>query len=91
LYEAIEKSLLKHVPEARLEPSTKTGGTDSRYFRNRGLVAYGFQPVKVEGNYYDWFRMIHGDNERISIENLMFSYNVLKEAIEHFILTHEVG
>jgi acetylornithine deacetylase/succinyl-diaminopimelate desuccinylase-like protein len=88
LYEAIEKSLLKHVPEARLEPSTKTGGTDSRYFRNRGLVAYGFQPVKVEGNYYDWFRMIHGDNERISIENLMFSYNVLKEAIEHFILTH---
>jgi len=88
LYEAIEKSLLKHVPDARLEPSTKTGGTDSRYFRNRGAVAYGFQPLKVEGNYYDWFRMIHGDNERISIENLVFSYNVLKEAIEHFILVH---
>jgi len=85
LYKAIENSLLKHVPEARLEPSTKTGGTDSRFFRRRGVVAYGFQPLKVEGCYYDWFRMIHGDNERISIENLLFSYKVLKEAITSFI------
>ncbi|MEM1558111.1 MAG: M20/M25/M40 family metallo-hydrolase [Thermoproteota archaeon] len=87
LYKAIENSLLKHAPEARLEPTTKTGGTDSRYFRMRGIVAYGFQPLKVEGSYYDWFRMIHGDNERISIENLLFSYNVLKEAMESFILS----
>ncbi|MDW8033578.1 MAG: M20/M25/M40 family metallo-hydrolase [Nitrososphaerota archaeon] len=87
LYKAIENSLIKHVPRAKLEPSTKTGGTDSRYFRRRGIVAYGFQPLKVEGNYYDWFRMIHGDNERISIENLTFSYNVLKGSVEDFILS----
>lgn len=88
LYKAIEKALLRKVPNAKLEPSTKTGGTDSRYFRRRGIVAYGFQPLKVEGNYYDWFRMIHGDNERISVENLLFSYNVLKDGVESFILSH---
>ncbi|MEM2173288.1 MAG: M20/M25/M40 family metallo-hydrolase [Thermoproteota archaeon] len=88
LYKTIENSLSKHVPGARLEPSTKTGGTDSRYFRRRGIVAYGFQPLKVEESYYDWFRMIHGDNERISVGNLLFSYNVLKEAVESFILSH---
>ncbi|MBO3769226.1 MAG: M20/M25/M40 family metallo-hydrolase [Thermoproteota archaeon] len=85
LYKAIEKAILSEVPGAKLEPSTKTGGTDSRYFRKMGIVAYGFQPLKVEGNYYDWFRMIHGDNERISIENLIFSYNVLKRAVESFL------
>lgn len=82
LYNAIEESLLNHVPGARLEPSTKTGGTDSRYFRRLGIPAYGFQPLMVEGNYYDWSRMAHGDNERISIENLLFCYKVLKQVVE---------
>ncbi|MEM3712909.1 MAG: M20/M25/M40 family metallo-hydrolase [Thermoproteota archaeon] len=88
LYKTIEKALLRKIPNAKLEPSTKTGGTDSRYFRKMGIVAYGFQPLKVEGSYYEWSRMIHGDNERISIENLLFSYNVLKEAVECFIISH---
>lgn len=86
LYKAIEESLLKNVPGAILKPSTKTGGTDSRYFRKLGIPAYGFQPLMVEGSYYDWSRMIHGDNERISIENLIFSYRVLKQAVGSFML-----
>jgi len=86
LYRAVESSLLKQVPRARLEPTTKTGGTDSRYFRRMGIPAYGFQPLMVERNYYDWFRMVHGDNERISVENLVFCYRVLKQVVESFIV-----
>jgi acetylornithine deacetylase/succinyl-diaminopimelate desuccinylase-like protein len=86
LYKAIEESLFKNVPGAVLKPSTKTGGTDSRYFRKLGIPSYGFQPLMVKGSYYDWSRMIHGDNERISIENLVFSYRVLKQAVGAFML-----
>jgi acetylornithine deacetylase/succinyl-diaminopimelate desuccinylase family protein len=86
LYRAIESSLLKLVPGARLEPTTMTGGTDSRYFRKMGIPAYGFQPLMVEGKYYDWSRMVHGDNERISIENLVFCYRVLKQVVESFMI-----
>ncbi|MEM2088161.1 MAG: ArgE/DapE family deacylase [Thermoproteota archaeon] len=86
LYRAIESALLKQVPGARLEPTTMTGGTDSRYFRRMGIPAYGFQPLMVEGNYYDWSRMVHGDNERISIENLVFCYRVLKQVVESFMV-----
>ncbi|MGQ9479402.1 MAG: M20/M25/M40 family metallo-hydrolase [Thermoproteota archaeon] len=86
LYAALEKSLLENLPGTRLEPSTKVGGTDSRYFRRLGIAAYGFQPMKVEGSYVEWSRMIHGDNERISVENLIFSYRVLKRAIEYLML-----
>jgi len=86
LYRAVESSLLKQVPGARLEPTTKTGGTDSRYLRRIGIPAYGFQPLMVEGSYYDWFRMVHGDNERISVENLVFCYRVLKQVVESFMV-----
>ncbi|MCX8183935.1 MAG: ArgE/DapE family deacylase [Crenarchaeota archaeon] len=86
LYRTIESSLLKEVPSARLEPTTMTGGTDSRYFRRIGIPAYGFQPLMIEGNYYDWSRMVHGDNERISINNLVFCYKVLKQVVESFML-----
>ncbi|MBO3841537.1 MAG: M20/M25/M40 family metallo-hydrolase [Candidatus Brockarchaeota archaeon] len=88
LYRVIENSLLKQVPGARLEPTTKTGGTDSRYFRRMGIPAYGFQPLMVEGNYYEWSRMMHGDNERISIENLDFCYRVLKQVVDSFMSPH---
>jgi len=40
----------------------------------------------VEGSYYDWFRMVHGDNERISVENLVFCYRVLKQVVESFMV-----
>jgi acetylornithine deacetylase/succinyl-diaminopimelate desuccinylase-like protein len=38
------------------------GTTDSRYFRARGMVAYGIAPFKV--NYYD-AGTVHGNDERI--------------------------
>ena len=38
------------------------GTSDSRYFRQRGIVAYGIAPFKV--NYYD-ADTVHGNDERI--------------------------
>ena len=44
-----------------------TGFNDSHYFRQRGLVAYGFVPIELtEGE----GPMVHGANERIPIKSL---------------------
>jgi acetylornithine deacetylase/succinyl-diaminopimelate desuccinylase-like protein len=43
-------------------PIVTAGTTDSRYFRSRGIVAYGIAPFKV--NYYD-ADTVHGNDERI--------------------------
>jgi acetylornithine deacetylase/succinyl-diaminopimelate desuccinylase-like protein len=60
-------------------PYITTGATDLRYFRNLGIVSYGFFPITLtEG---EVLRM-HGKNERISLENvkegLEGTYEILK-------------
>jgi acetylornithine deacetylase/succinyl-diaminopimelate desuccinylase-like protein len=49
-------------PGSRVAAIVGAGTTDSRYFRSRGIVAYGIAPFKV--NYYD-AGTIHGNDERI--------------------------
>ncbi len=44
-----------------------SGITDSRFFREKGITAYGFCPVAIPVEHLE---MIHGVDEKISIENL---------------------
>jgi len=64
LFRAIEQVA---GPDALTVPRVVSGFTDAHWFREEGLVAYGFVPR--------WHRVgekrgIHGPNERISLENL---------------------
>jgi acetylornithine deacetylase/succinyl-diaminopimelate desuccinylase-like protein len=53
--------------DARVVPTMIASFTDSHYFRQKGLVAYGFIPIeiapKLEGG-------VHGVNERIPVKQL---------------------
>jgi acetylornithine deacetylase/succinyl-diaminopimelate desuccinylase-like protein len=48
-------------------PFVTTGATDLRYFRNLGVIAYGFFPVTLSK---EELLNMHGKNERISLENV---------------------
>src|SRR2546430_11485964 len=54
------------------------GTSDSRYFRAKGIVAYGIAPFKV--NYYD-ADTVHGNDERIRAR--FFSEGVRLRSEEH--------
>ena len=43
------------------------GFTDSHYFRQKGLIAYGFIPIELAP---DEERGVHGVNERIAVKEL---------------------
>ena len=49
---------------APIVPQMAAGTTDSRYFRQRGIAAYGFSPFILDGEYT---RTVHGHDERIPI------------------------
>jgi acetylornithine deacetylase/succinyl-diaminopimelate desuccinylase-like protein len=66
-----------------------TGGTDSRFFRKKGSMCYGFQPVKPDLSYGEMLKSIHGIDERISIENLVFGTSLLYSIIEKFMTQNE--
>lgn len=73
LSRAIQKAMGKHASDAGVVPYLVTGGTDSRFFRPRGIVSYGFHPTLPREN----IRTVHGKNERISVESLRFGLAVL--------------
>ncbi len=84
LHEQIEKVLKEYEPECSFVPVMLNGGTDSRFFRKRGSICYGFHPVRPETSYSEMQETIHGIDERISIENLVFGTSVLYNVIEQF-------
>jgi acetylornithine deacetylase/succinyl-diaminopimelate desuccinylase-like protein len=55
------------------------GFTDAHYFRNLGIVAYGFVPRRLRPHET---RGIHGPNERVAIENLELGVNTLVAILE---------
>jgi acetylornithine deacetylase/succinyl-diaminopimelate desuccinylase-like protein len=84
LYELIVNALREFESECRVAPVMLTGGTDSRFFRKLSSVCYGFHPVRPETSYSEMQETIHGIDERISIENLVFGTSVLYNVVERF-------
>jgi acetylornithine deacetylase/succinyl-diaminopimelate desuccinylase-like protein len=67
LYRALVDVIKRNHPGASIAPAVSTGFTDSHYFRDLGIASYGFAPFVIpdaEGS------GVHGNNERISIENI---------------------
>jgi acetylornithine deacetylase/succinyl-diaminopimelate desuccinylase-like protein len=62
LYRLLAAKFQKSEPGSTVAPIVQAGTTDSRFFRTRGIVAYGIAPFKV--NYYD-ADTVHGPDERI--------------------------
>ncbi|MEM3597011.1 MAG: M20/M25/M40 family metallo-hydrolase [Candidatus Bathyarchaeia archaeon] len=84
LYKAIVKVLREFEPNCLAAPLMLTGGTDSRYFRALGSTCYGFQPMQADLPYNEILKMVHGIDERISIQNLIFGTSILYSVVEKF-------
>ncbi len=77
LYKAIHDSFLENDPRARVIPYMSPGATDSRFFRDRGIPAYGLQfDLSVEE-----VQRIHGHNERIGVNQFVLGIKVLYDTI----------
>jgi acetylornithine deacetylase/succinyl-diaminopimelate desuccinylase-like protein len=84
LYDQIVDVLKEFQPNDSAAPILLTGGTDSRFFRKIGSICYGFQPIRADMPYGEILETIHGIDERISTENLVFGTSVLYNIVERF-------
>jgi acetylornithine deacetylase/succinyl-diaminopimelate desuccinylase-like protein len=62
LFRVVSAAMKKAEPGSLAGAVVGAGTSDSRYFRAKGIVAYGIAPFKV--NYYD-ADTVHGNDERI--------------------------
>ncbi len=79
LYRAIVAVTKAHYPDAAIVPSVSTGFTDSHFFRDRGIASYGYAPFLVPQADESG---VHGNNERISIENVRTGTEMMYEIVK---------
>jgi acetylornithine deacetylase/succinyl-diaminopimelate desuccinylase-like protein len=70
LRRVLESVVRQTYPEASLVPRMTTGGTDLRFYREKGAVGYGFGLFSRNLSGSDFAERFHGHNERVDIESL---------------------
>ena len=67
LYKALADALARRMPGVVVAPEVLVAFTDNWVFRRMGLQGYGWSPFLMDDG--EW-RRIHGNDERISLENI---------------------
>ncbi len=70
LWDAVTRAATAVYPEATCLPSLTTGGTDARFFRMRGIPAYGMALYSRAMTLGQYSAMFHGNDERVDQESL---------------------
>ena len=78
LYRAIQKFAAENDPGCPVVPHLLPGATDSRLLRENGIIAYDFCPFRLTEKE---LMIVHGNNERIAIENLRFGMKMMVEIL----------
>ncbi|MDA1094030.1 MAG: M20/M25/M40 family metallo-hydrolase [Acidobacteria bacterium] len=82
LFRMIEDVTRAHYPGApAVVPSVTTGFTDSHFFRDLGITAYGYTPFAVPAADRGG---VHGNNERISVANIQRGVEVMLDLLERW-------
>jgi acetylornithine deacetylase/succinyl-diaminopimelate desuccinylase-like protein len=83
LYASITRVAAKEFPSAAVLPYMSTGATDSTPLRMRNVQAYGLLPFPMTQD--DLSRM-HGDNERIQLDNFRKGLEFLNDVVVDFVV-----
>jgi acetylornithine deacetylase/succinyl-diaminopimelate desuccinylase-like protein len=77
---AIQKMAARLLPGVPFATTVSTGATDRPYYAGAGLICYGVDPFLVEVE--EGRRGVHGNDERVSIENLGFGLRLYSGVLE---------
>jgi acetylornithine deacetylase/succinyl-diaminopimelate desuccinylase-like protein len=81
LFAAIETLAASQFPGALTISGVTTGFTDSHFFRDLGIISYGFSPFVSP---FGEDSGVHGNDERISVENVEAGTRFMIELLRRF-------
>ena len=70
LWHALTKVTQRLVPDSTTVPFLIVGATDSRFFRRKGVVSYGYGLMSERIPFGEFAKLFHGNNERIDQDTL---------------------
>jgi acetylornithine deacetylase/succinyl-diaminopimelate desuccinylase-like protein len=80
-FHAIERAAHDRNPNVFVTTPMLTGATDRPSYQKVGIKAYGLDPFKVEKA--DAQRGVHGNNERLAVENVGFGVHYLYDILRY--------
>jgi len=87
LYRTVREVTLEEFPDAGFVPQVVGGFTDSHFFRDLGITSYGYEatatPIEDSGG-------VHGNNERVTEENVRRGVAMTLKILERFAATRPV-
>ena len=84
LWEAIGDAAETLTGSRALAPAVTPVGTDARFFRTRGVAAYGVGWFDDTVSFGEMLEMFHGDDERVSEESVRRTERMLAETVSAF-------
>jgi acetylornithine deacetylase/succinyl-diaminopimelate desuccinylase-like protein len=81
LFRAVERAAKERDPNVFVTSSMLTGATERPSYRKLGIIAYGLDPFRVEAA--DEQRGVHGNDERLSVENVGFGVRFLYDILRY--------
>lgn len=81
LFRAIERASRDRVPGAIVTTPMLTGATDRPTYRKLGIITYGLSPFRLTADQVQ--RGVHGNDERISVENVGFGVRYLYDILRY--------
>jgi len=78
-FRIIEDAVRRRDPEAITAPMISAGGTDSRFFREKGAIAYGLIPLRLNPELIEG---LHGKNERIPVDWIEKGTNIVYDVVQ---------
>jgi acetylornithine deacetylase/succinyl-diaminopimelate desuccinylase-like protein len=85
LYRVIEKAVGARTGGAPVLPTLGTGGTDGRFYRRRGIPAYGFGLLSPGWDPGTWRGLFHGHDERVDVASLELTTAALHDVVTGFL------
>jgi acetylornithine deacetylase/succinyl-diaminopimelate desuccinylase-like protein len=80
-FRAIERASHDRDPKAPVTTPMFTAATDRPLYRALGIATYGLDPFRIENTLYQ--EGMHGNNERISVENLAFGIHYMYDILRY--------
>jgi acetylornithine deacetylase/succinyl-diaminopimelate desuccinylase-like protein len=87
LYRTVQEVTLETFPGANFVPQVSGGFTDSHFFRDLGMVAYGYEATATPEEDQ---RGVHGNDERVTEENVRRGVAMTLQILERFVATRPI-
>ena len=85
LWDTLSRVSRRLVPGSETVPFLIVGATDARFFRRKGVVAYGYGLLSDRIPFREFAKMFHGNNERVDQESLRLSTELWEETAREFL------